>query len=88
MLGACREVLKDSSRQVSSLFHAGIFDPTTVMGDASALILPSWHLCWPQQPLGFLGRHFFIDSCARVYSWSAPCCAKADWLNQSMVNLL
>lgn len=83
-LGACGEALEDSSRQMSSLFHAWILDPTTVKGDASALI----HLCWPQQPLAFLGSHFFSDSCARVYPWPAPCCAKVDWLNRTMVNLL
>lgn len=31
----------------------------------------------------------FIDSCARsAYHRPTPCCAKADWLNQTMVNLL
>lgn len=30
-----------------------------------------------------------IDSCARTaHPRPAPCCAKADWLNQTMVNLL
>lgn len=39
---------------------------------------------------GIPGLAFFsFHSCARsAYPRPAPCCAKADWLNQPMVNLL
>lgn len=88
VLGDCREALEDSSKQVSSFFHAWSLDPTTVKGDASALISPAGTSAGYRSHWDSWAGASFIDSCARVYSRSAPCCAKAGWLNQTVVNLL
>lgn len=96
VLGACREALQDpSSKRAPSFVPLPRFcsPPLLQRMMLPAMLLPSFSSAGTSAGCGSGWDSWagisFIDSCARsAYPRPAPCCAKADWLNQTMVNLV